>query len=538
MVAIPLTDINGKLKITIYHKYSSGKASFKIGLKTGTTTVTPSEYSTNQQTPKDAANADTDCSYTYGSDVIGAATTAVLFVGEAGTSYTQIKSVLIETLEVECDATAPGNINKGELTAGSITLTVTGSPESGDAWYWQSAANGELKTDEYDAVNGKTVSVAGTYYIRSYNASGDCWSAAKSITLTANDFKEHYAVTYNKGAYGTGSIEAGEKIQGEDFTLSSSRFTRDGYVQVGWATTDGGEKAYNLGDTYTTDAAITLYPVWLAAESYSFSYTGAKTISELEAAGWTFNSAIFDADPTDGEAYVNLVSAMNTAGLSTPKTDGSMEDNAIAFTKTTDAVATYDIGKTVKVVALNATLYGGSGKGFDQVIKYVGSDNSTVKKTYTNNLNAGNWKANNINKEEAVEDVRYIKIYGASKWVVMYAFSIAYVSKYTINFAAGDGDGTMDPIQYYAGNDVELPASTFTAPANKVFDAWTSSDVTITDGGFTMPAKNVTVTATYTNATSLDNTADETNAIKRIENGMLVIEKNGVRYNAQGQVIR
>ena len=38
--------------------------------------------------------------------------------------------------------------------------------------------------------------------------------------------------------------------------------------------------------------------------------------------------------------------------------------------------------------------------------------------------------------------------------------------------------------------------------------------------------------------TSLDNTADETNAIKRIENGMLVIEKNGVRYNAQGQVIR
>ena len=39
-------------------------------------------------------------------------------------------------------------------------------------------------------------------------------------------------------------------------------------------------------------------------------------------------------------------------------------------------------------------------------------------------------------------------------------------------------------------------------------------------------------------ATSIDNTADDTKAIKRIENGQLIIEKNGVRYNAMGQIIR
>ena len=39
-------------------------------------------------------------------------------------------------------------------------------------------------------------------------------------------------------------------------------------------------------------------------------------------------------------------------------------------------------------------------------------------------------------------------------------------------------------------------------------------------------------------ATSIDNTTVETKAVKRIENGMLVIEKDGVRYNAFGQVIR
>ena len=38
--------------------------------------------------------------------------------------------------------------------------------------------------------------------------------------------------------------------------------------------------------------------------------------------------------------------------------------------------------------------------------------------------------------------------------------------------------------------------------------------------------------------TALDNVEETASAVKRIENGMLIIEKNGIRYNAQGQVIR
>ena len=73
---------------------------------------------------------------------------------------------------------------------------------------------------------------------------------------------EHYAITYNKGAYGTGEIAGGEKVEGVAFTLSSDRFTRAGYVQVGWATTNGGAKAYDLGGSYTTDVAQEFFPVW------------------------------------------------------------------------------------------------------------------------------------------------------------------------------------------------------------------------------------------------------------------------------------
>ena len=80
-----------------------------------------------------------------------------------------------------------------------------------------------------------------------------------------------YTVTYNAGANGTGSIASGSKIQGVDFTLTSSTFTRTGYTQSGWSTSDGGAKVYNLGGTYTTDAAITLYPYW-TANTYQVSF--------------------------------------------------------------------------------------------------------------------------------------------------------------------------------------------------------------------------------------------------------------------------
>jgi len=85
-----------------------------------------------------------------------------------------------------CAATAPGNISKGSACAGNdLTLTSAGSPASGDTWYWQTSSTGTSTTNSgatYD------VSEAGTYYVRSYNTSGTCWSDAKSVTVAAGDW--------------------------------------------------------------------------------------------------------------------------------------------------------------------------------------------------------------------------------------------------------------------------------------------------------------------------------------------------------------
>lgn len=80
-----------------------------------------------------------------------------------------------------------------------------------------------------------------------------------------------YTVTYNKGSNGTGTNTTDTKAYGTTLALQGAIFTREGYYQSGWATTDGGSKVYELNGNYTANAAITLYPVW-TIDTYTVSY--------------------------------------------------------------------------------------------------------------------------------------------------------------------------------------------------------------------------------------------------------------------------
>ncbi len=431
--------------------------------------------------------------------------THLIEVTADGTNACRFRGFSLRIPEPPCDVTAPGDISKGALTDGTITLTADGSPAENNVWYWQSSASGTDKTGTSGA--SKTVSAAGTYYLRSYHTVDDCWSDAESYELTAADFIAHYAITYNKGTYGTGSIDAGDKTEDVTFTLSSQMFTRDGYVQVGWATTDGGTKAYDLGGSYTANAAQTFYPVWAPKETYSFAVANEKTITTLKSEGWTFNSDEFDADPADSECYVNTVGAMNTAGLSSPHSS-SMNDNAIAFAKNTDAYALFDLGYVTTVSSVTGSFNIGSTKDRKFYIEYIGSNGSTVLKTVTVEHNKTDWGANAVNETTAVANVRYIKVNSVEEksWLVMTAFSVTYgdvTPKYTVTYALNGGSGTTPTeTDKKAGAVFTLHNGTtsITAPENKEFDGWLcSANSTKYAGGaeYTMTAANTTFTAQW-----------------------------------------
>lgn len=100
---------------------------------------------------------------------------------------------------------------------------------------------------------------------------GASYTTNADITLYPYWTINTYSVSYNKGSNGTGTNVSDTKTYGTNITLRGAIFSRTGYTQTGWATTDGGSKAYDLSGTYTANASITLYPVW-TINTYLVSY--------------------------------------------------------------------------------------------------------------------------------------------------------------------------------------------------------------------------------------------------------------------------
>ena len=119
----------------------------------------------------------------------------------------------------------------------------------------------------------------------------------KDVTIT--QAAKTYTITYNKGTYGTGEIAAGQKNHGVAFTLSSEKFTRAGYEQTGWATSDGGDKAYELGGSYTANADIELFPVWEEAKyTVIYNVNGGGSCATESATQPTVSAALTLPTPT------------------------------------------------------------------------------------------------------------------------------------------------------------------------------------------------------------------------------------------------
>lgn len=87
------------------------------------------------------------------------------------------------------------------------------------------------------------------------------WGDGLAETLTLSGVAATYTVDYDANG-GSGKPAAQTKYHGEDLVLSGTVPTRKGHSFLGWATSANGEAAYQPGDAYATDAAVTLYAVW------------------------------------------------------------------------------------------------------------------------------------------------------------------------------------------------------------------------------------------------------------------------------------
>ncbi|MBQ3672984.1 MAG: glycosyl hydrolase 53 family protein [Paludibacteraceae bacterium] len=190
---------------------------------------------------------------------------------ESGYSIDNITFHAIETAASEYTVTWNATTNGG--TCATATTTVTAGNAIGTLP--TATKTGATFNGWFTAATGGTQITAATV------PTGDVTYYAQFTTNT-------YTITYNAGANGSGTVAADIKTYGVNLTLSSNTFTRDYYTQTGWSTTDGGAKAYDLGGTYTANAAITLYPYW-TRDTYTITWNATANGGTCATATTTVN---------------------------------------------------------------------------------------------------------------------------------------------------------------------------------------------------------------------------------------------------------
>lgn len=224
------------------------------------------------------------------------------------------------------------------------TLYWTGSREPGDAVYVDGYVNSNANTADVGFTVPAYVTQYTVYYDGNYNTGGytapqtftfgsgvtisengftktgyyftgwsDGWqpgywyAQAANITLYAQWAIYTYPITYN-GNGATGGSTAGQtKNYGANIAISSNGFTRTNYTFLYWNTkADGTGTTYYPGNSYGTNAALTLYAIW-KKNNIPIYVNDNDTIRQVEKAYMKVNGTIKECT-----VYLNVNGVIKT----------------------------------------------------------------------------------------------------------------------------------------------------------------------------------------------------------------------------------
>ena len=155
---------------------------------------------------------------------------------------------------------------KGQVSVGNTSSFVNSSEYSASLAYYPGGW-----TTVKDLYYTATAAAGKKAYARAYCSAG---GYTDTCALTAPGYTTKYAVSYNaNGNKDTGgSTEAQSKTYGTALTLRANGFTRTGYAFSKWNTkADGSGTSYAAGGSYTANAPVTLYAIWVP-NTYAVTY--------------------------------------------------------------------------------------------------------------------------------------------------------------------------------------------------------------------------------------------------------------------------
>lgn len=271
------------------------------------------------------------------------------------------------------------NNSHGTVSAGASVLqqgettTITATPATG----YKVASWSVEGTGASISPSGESNSLTTTLTMGTAAATVTCTFAAATT----------YTISYDAGsATGvTGSRDDESKTADVAFSLPSTRvFSRSGYLQTGWNTAADGTSGthYDLGGSYTTNAAQTFYPEWTALD-YTFVPTG-------EVSSTSLSNGDVVATSTGGVMTFTPIDANTSATL---KYASNNDVNGLEFGGNGNCAVTVTLNKKMQAgTVINFSMYVGtaSARGLilctfagTNVATFTESVIGTYDKTYT-----------------------------------------------------------------------------------------------------------------------------------------------------------
>lgn len=125
-------------------------------------------------------------------------------------------------------------------------------------------------------ITGLTNGLEYTTYVVANGVSSVCDSDADEDTATPTAVVPTEVIVSFNANGGTGTMSDQTIPYNEATALDANTFSRTGYTFQGWATVQGGDKAYNDGASVTLTEDITLYAVW-QINSHNVTFTPSPT---------------------------------------------------------------------------------------------------------------------------------------------------------------------------------------------------------------------------------------------------------------------
>lgn len=148
--------------------------------------------------------------------------------------------------------------SSGSATTSKGSVSISTTVASGDGW----STSNQKKLATYTTTYTRGTSAQTRYlYAKLANIDrvGGTMYASKTVSIPK---LASYAVKYNANG-GTGAPSSQTKYYGKSLTLSSTKPTRTGYTFQGWGTSATDTTVdYKAGESYTGNAALTLYAIW------------------------------------------------------------------------------------------------------------------------------------------------------------------------------------------------------------------------------------------------------------------------------------